>query len=371
MITAGGASNPSSSPIALTGGTLFNSGGATVPVNVLTQSGSIGCTAAQFCKATVTGFLAGDGFGNNGGGNPNGQAPPYLGLNYSFGNTGDFQNLSTSVSGAAAFGRDLPVGNVVGYAFSSTQALPAGSSAMDMGGGPGIVIGDTTTPSGLALGFINVGHNDGTYQDFSRGAFGSNPNDAHVAEQGVVPGILSWERWTNGAVNDQTSTTYTLTSNQGIHVLNGVLATNIPTSGTYTYNLVGATAPTMADGSVSPGTLLGTSTVGVAFGSTPTVGVNLNVQIGGGTYNIQSSGGSAAPSLSATSLISNGLFNASGIPTSLTSGTNVVCPSGGCAANVNGFLAGNGASHLGILYSFGNATTNGTKMVSGAAGFAR
>ena len=370
--TPGGASNPSLSSIALTGA-LFNSGGPNVDVNVITPGTNVACTALGNCKATITGFLAGDGVGTNGGGNSNGQAPPYLGLNYSFGNTGG--PLSGFVSGAAAFGRDVPVGNVVGYAFSSsTNTLPAGSSTMALGGGPAWVIGDTTTPSGLALGYINVDHGNGTFQDFDRGAFGSpSPGVAQVAEQGTVAGILSWERWTNGTVNDQNCCTpYSISASQGIHVINGVAATNIPTSGTYTYNLVGATRPTMADGSHAPGTLTGGSTVGVAFGSTPKFGVNLNVQIGGGTYNMLSSGGSAAPSLSATNLLSSGLLNASNIPTTYSgAGPSVVCPAGNCKANVNGFLAGKGASHLGILYQFGNTATSPSQIVSGGAGFAR
>ena len=239
---------------------------------------------------------------------------------------------------------------------------------MALGGGPAFAIGDTTA-SGLSLGYINIDRGNGNFQSFERGAFGGGLPTTAALEQGAVSGILSWERWANGTVNDQTSTTYAISANQGIHVINGVAATKIPTSGTYTYNLVGATHPTMANGSQSPGTL-NNGSVGVAFGSTPKFGVNLNVQIGGGTYNIASSGGSAAPSLSATNFISSGLFNASNIPTVLTAGTNVVCPSG-CKANVNGFLAGKGASHLGMLYQFGNTTTNPSQLVSGAAGFAR
>ncbi len=168
MVTAGGAGNPSSSSIALNGA-LFSSGGATVPVTVLTSSGNIGCTTGNNCTATVTGFLAGDGTNNgsnNGGGNPNGAAPPYLGLNYSFGNTGG--PLSGFVSGAAAFGRDLPVGNAVGYAFSSTEPLhAAGTPTMALGDGPAFVIGDTTA-SGLSIGQINVNLDNGSsYQNFS------------------------------------------------------------------------------------------------------------------------------------------------------------------------------------------------------------
>jgi hypothetical protein len=369
--TAGGAVSPSSSSIALNGA-LFNSGGATVNVKALTPSASIGCTTGN-CTATVTGFLAGDGTGGqNNGGQPNGAAPPYIGVNYSFGNTG--APLSGMVSGAAAFGRDLPVGNVVGYAFSSTQDLPSGSPIMALGGGPATVIGDPTTASGLSLGFINIQSSNGSSsQDFERGAFGGGSPTAAAVEQGVVPGILSWERWTSGTVNDQTSTTYTLASSQGIHVINGVIATALPTNVTYTYNYIGGTSPTVADGSVAPGSMQSNSQIAVAFGPTPTFGVDLNVNIASSNYNIKSSGGVTTPSLSASGLSANPIFSASGIPTMLTSGSGITggCTTGvTCTANINGFLAGKGATNLGILYQFGSSS-NPTKMVSGAAAFAR
>jgi len=250
-------------------------------------------------------------------------------------------------------------------------------SVMALGNGPAIAIGDSTTPSGLSLGSINVSlsNSGSTYQDFDRGAFGPpNPSSAVAVDQGFVSGILSWERWTNGTVNDQSSTTYTLTANQGIHVLNGVLATNIPTSNvTYTYNFIGGTSPTVADGSVAPGSMQSNSQVGVTFGSSPLFGVNLNVNIASSNYNIQSSGGATAPSLPATGLNATPTFSASGVPTTLTSGSGISggCTTGvTCTANINGFLAGSGAKYLGILYQFGSSSSL-AKMVSGAAAFAR
>src|SRR5262249_53471525 len=154
-------------------------------------------------------------------------------------------------------------------------------------------------------------------------AFGPpNPSSAVALDQGAAPGVLSWERWTNGTVNDQTSTNYTLTSNQGIHILNGVLATNVPTTNiTYLYNFVGGTSPTIADGSVAPGSMQNNSQVGVAFGSSPLFGVNLNVNINSSNFNIQSPGGATSPSLSATGLAANPIFSNSSILTTLTSGS--------------------------------------------------
>jgi len=373
--TTGGASTPSSSSILLNGA-LFDSGGATLPVNVLTASGSIGCTTGNNCTATVVGFLAGDGTnsGNgSGGGNFNGAAPPYLGLNYSFGNSSG--PLSGFVSGAAAFGRDLPVGNAVGYAFSSLETLhAAGTPTMALGGGPAFVVGDTTA-SGLSIGqiFVNLS-NGSSYQSFSRG--GGGPPTATAAEQGVVPGILSWERWTgtpsqNGTVNDQVCcNVYSLSSSQGIHVINGVSATDLPTTNvTYTYNFVGGTAPTVADGSAAPGSMAGNSKVAVAFGATPLFGVDLNVNINSSNFNIKSPNGVVTPALPAPGLVASPVFSNSAILTTLTSGPGLAGCTPTCNASINGFLAGKGATALGILYQFN--TANAAKTVSGAAGFAK
>jgi hypothetical protein len=322
----------------------------------------------------VVGFLAGNGAGNNNGPN-NGQAPPNLGLSYYFGDP----NAANSkfVSGAAAFARDLPVADLVGYAFAhkdlgGTNADFTGRTGL--GNGPALAIGDSTA-SGLSLGFINIDNsgNGNNFQDFSRGAFGSNVGDAIVREQGTIAGILSWERWTEGNVNDQDSHNYVLAANQGIHIISGKAATNIPTTGTYIYNKVGGTSPTIADGSVGPGTLADSSKVGVAFnGASSKFGVDLKVNMGtAGSYNVLSPGGTSTPSISANTLATTGVFSATGIPTTLTSsGPNAVCGSAACTANVNGFLSGNAASNLGIAYQFGNASIP-TKMVSGAAGFGR
>jgi hypothetical protein len=374
--TTGGASDPSNGGIPLaSGGASFFSGADALGVTVSgTPSGSIGCTA-NTCKATVVGFLAGSKADPSFGGNFNGETPSHLGLNYYFGDP-NAPNAKV-VNGAAAFARDLPVADLVGYAFAIPSFTGAGTA---LGNGPALAIGDTTTASGLSLGSINVDSNgNGNSQNFSRGAFGSNPNDAIVGEQGAVAGILSWERWTAPLGATRTihagtscnssncpSTDYTVSNNQGVHVISGKAATNIPTTATYAYDLTGGTKPTVADGSSAPGTILNTSKMGVTFGSTPKVGVDLKVDIAGGSYNVKSTGGAFAPSLSAANLMTSGAFDATGIPTTAT-GTNIVCPSG-CTGSVNGFLSGNGASNLGIVYQFGSSAV-AAKMVSGAAGF--
>ncbi|HXL68797.1 MAG TPA: hypothetical protein VN930_08565, partial [Xanthobacteraceae bacterium] len=85
-------------------------------------------------------------------------------------------------------------------------------------------------------------------------------------------------------------------------------------------------------------------------------------------YNILTSGGVTNPNLSGIGLTATGGFSGSAIPVTFT-GTGIACPSI-CSASVDGFIAGNFATHLGIVYQFGSASAP-TKMVTGAGAFGR
>src|SRR5690606_33899038 len=78
----------------------------------------------------------------------------------------------------------------------------------------------------------------------------------------------------------------------------------LPQSGTVQYALIGATKPTVRDGSVAPGTFSGD--LAVAFGAQPHVGFEFDVAIGGSTYALNSPGGVADPSQGAAVTISPG-----------------------------------------------------------------
>ena len=66
---------------------------------------------------------------------------------------------------------------------------------------------------------------------------------------------------------------------------------------------------------------------------------------------------------------SSPVFSNSSILTTVTSGAGLAGCTMNCTASINGFLAGNGATHLGVLYQFNTASA--AKTVSGAAAFAR
>lgn len=357
--TPGGAANPSSGGIEFNSSGRFSTFGRTLPVNLIGTitpgAGVSSCTSAGACMGGVNGFLAGpDGI--------------YAGLNYYFGNTTSTVPL---VSGAAVFGRNLPVTEAAAYAFAYGPSQNFSEGAV--GSANSQVVGAsnlTDTPSGLALQnfFINV-PNSNPGPNFFR-------DTAVVKEQGTlgggfsgtgtaIGGILGWERWTNGTIStcvaDPCSSSSNivsrnLNSNQGLHVITGVPATNLPTSGTYNYALAGATSPTVANGSVAPGTLQPSSTMSVQFGANAGVSANLNVAINSETYNVQTT--TPMP-------LNNVKFDSGGFTIPVNSG--VLCPAP-CKGSIGGFLAGPNAAGLGIFYQIGNTATPATA-ISGVAGF--
>ena len=160
-------------------------------------------------------------------------------------------------------------------------------------------------------------------------------------------GVLGWGRWSSG-----NTTGLGTASLIDLHYVTG-----IPTPGadinalslSATYNLIGATLPTAQDGTVGQmpnGTLTANFCGGIAV-----LGLNLNVPIGGTTFNLSGSGANLGP----------------GESKFVVGGT--VSP-GACGVFFgNGFFAGANASHAGLTYNF----DSGTPMlwVSGAAAFKR
>lgn len=185
-------------------------------------------------------------------------------------------------------------------------------------------------------------------------------------ESGSVAGVIGWTRWAGGTTAGKYygNPPVTRSDKQGLHLVFGAPATNLPTSGTATYALVGSTKPTISDGSRDPGSLSGSAAV--AFGATPKVGLDLDVGIGGFVYEVKTTGGVANPGQSQISVQPDMSFYAYSM--NVAPG-GPVCPAANCQADVRGFLAGPGASHLGISYSI-NAPGGGPT-VTGAAAFGK
>jgi hypothetical protein len=178
--------------------------------------------------------------------------------------------------------------------------------------------------------------------------------------EGGTDGVLSWGRWI-GEVLVNSTPVGPITTNQGLHYVAGLPtpAASMPTGGTFTYNLIGATSPTLANRTVAPGVLNSASLVGNF--TTATVNVNLSATAGGSTFT-----GTAAGTIGGSTFGATGTANATGV------GATIGC-SGSCALSVNGFFAGTGASHAGLVYQIGTIglLTGVTSNLTGAAALGR
>jgi hypothetical protein len=170
-------------------------------------------------------------------------------------------------------------------------------------------------------------------------------------------GILAWGRWigtVQGKMNIDGLLTVneTYDENQGLHYVIGLPTPVMPTIGSATYSLVGATSPTNVAGGVAPGTLnASTSNLSVNF-ATQTIVANLDVTIAGNGYNVN---GRTTYSGSQFSIFS---------PT--VTGTGGSACSSGCSAQVSGFFAGASAQRAGVGYQV-NDFQNSLQILGAAA----
>lgn len=202
---------------------------------------------------------------------------------------------------------------------------------------------------------------------------GTQTDNGAAFEPGTVDKlIVSWGRWI-GNVDYTTppspTTTITFPPQGGLHYVVGLptLPAQIPSGAGawYTYNMVGATAPT--DGASTPGTFSGTL-VG-NFTGAPIVGIQGTANVGGLSYTF------VTPGFTTTAPITSGIplnvtatsnnFFASGTPALTTTGSGCVS---GCTTDVSGAFYGTNASHAGIVYK---VQATGVTEVTGAAAFAK
>ncbi|MGE3425075.1 MAG: hypothetical protein AB7N24_23750, partial [Dehalococcoidia bacterium] len=183
------------------------------------------------------------------------------------------------------------------------------------------------------------------------------PGGSH-AEFGT-DGVLAWGRWIGPVFGDscgECTVNDNYTSNQGFHYVVGMPTPSMPTTGSATYGLIGATSPTLVSGTETPGTFSGTLTVNFDIGN-PTVGMNLRVAVGSLGYAISGN----APISGNT--FSNSFFQGEG----LSATTGASCTSG-CEASVQGFFAGSSAERAGLGY---HITDYLSGHVLGTAAFAK
>jgi hypothetical protein len=173
--------------------------------------------------------------------------------------------------------------------------------------------------------------------------------------------ILGWGRWTNATyVANGTIASACCSPNISAHYVFGTATpnANLPASGSATFNLVGATSPTISNGSLSPGVLNAGSQVAVTWGGpagNTLVGLNLFGTIGARPFTVQSPGGLGAPSV---------LYN---LNTQSFTMTNSIVD----GSSASGFIAGPNATEIGLTYSTPRQVGPSILSIQGAAAFRR
>jgi hypothetical protein len=169
-------------------------------------------------------------------------------------------------------------------------------------------------------------------------------------------GVMAWGRWTG------TGATQTMGSNTSaqdysvypLHYVVGQPLTEMPTTGTATYNMYGGTAPSC----------FGPACGGISVGSS----LNINFGTMEGSYALKVANSGDNVNLSGTgsfALSSAGTFSSSATM-SAVSGSAAV---GSAYSNIDGFLAGKGATHAGAGYSvnYSALSASGSTLIYGAA----
>ena len=177
-------------------------------------------------------------------------------------------------------------------------------------------------------------------------------------------GIIAWGRWIGPVTGDPCGDGCVLSedysANQGLHYVIGMPTPKMPSVGTASYTLLGATQPTYIGGGSSPGTFSGSLDVNFGQG---TVGMKLSVIMPDLTapkgYAIGTD-----PNAPASASISGATFSGffSGLQ---VIGTGGACSSG-CSADVAGFFAGASAERAGLGYKINDSLAN-TNVIGAAA----
>ncbi|MDH4095386.1 MAG: FecR family protein [Betaproteobacteria bacterium] len=155
-------------------------------------------------------------------------------------------------------------------------------------------------------------------------------------------GLVAWGRWI-GEVSNSGFGTEIYKPEQGFHYVVGTPTATMPTTGTATYTLLGATRPTYVDGSTSPGSFAGS--MDVDFGRS-ILTANFTVTMPDRKYDMTGS----------TSVSSTFQLSSPAVTGCATS----------CSGYIQGFFAGTNAERAGVGYNIYDQ-----KEVVGAAAFTR
>jgi hypothetical protein len=349
MATDGGVTDVSQSRLTINAAGIFSSGASNPEINTTNLAGNF-CAAG--CLSFVQGFLSGDGASG-------------AGLSYAIRQEGVIPQ--GFINGTAAFERGDPIGGGTGtgnppsatvfgdHMITQSNRSPGRNLSSAVGLGE---VGYDTDAAGQIIAFRQEGTNlveqIGTAQQADTGRSSS--------------GLLRWTRWTDGTIDvlGTSSQELTFSADQGYHVIVGEPASDLPVTGRIDYTLVGGTSPTSRGGIAAPGTLL-SGAAAVTFGSTSLVGIEMAMEFAGQTLNLRTAGGLA--DISSSEVVLNpgsAFFTGIGAYGDVTSSGDYCAVT--CRVIWSGFLAGEGASELGLSYLV-QPRNRSDERIMGAAAF--
>jgi hypothetical protein len=188
--------------------------------------------------------------------------------------------------------------------------------------------------------------------------------DTTLFETGNSDGVVRWARWADGTpVYEERAANVSdfsaVGKDGGYHFVAGAPLANIPASGTVSYEIAGFTRPTRRDESTSTGTVTGSAAV--VFGTVPKVALDLDITSGSDVFDLYTAGRLTDPTQSALRVKSGGEFFTSA-PLDQNPDRGAVSVDGpasfcgtACRGDVWGFLAGDGATHMGLTYRITDA----------------
>jgi hypothetical protein len=224
-----------------------------------------------------------------------------------------------------------------GYTAASASSV-AGTASIDGGEGSFATFNAAGQMTAITSTFI-----------FNTGSFTLEPGGTH-ADFGS-DGILAWGRWIGPVTISRftSPTTIDYGPNDGFHYVVGMPTAVMPTIGTATYSLSGATSPTYAGGLTSPGHVT-SGTLSVDFGAFSVQIINLGVAMPDASYLVNGNG-----------FVSGNRF--SFFTNTVTGGT--ACGACSCSSSGNGFFAGASAERAGLAYQISDFS----KQINGVAAF--
>lgn len=192
----------------------------------------------------------------------------------------------------------------------------------------------------------------------------AEPTDDAKVQKGGIDGILGWSRVSNfsGSYNSGSGGRFFQAfSSRYLHAAWGTPVKNLPAAGKVNYELVGWTTPTATNATDLTGSTFAGS-LAIDFGKLM-LGLTGTVDIGSQSYTFSSDGGVTDPSIA---ISTNPASQAGNV---FTASLNTFDGSGNVVSRgtqVSGFLAGESASHVGIVYGIRVASSN---TIEGSAAF--